>query len=83
MPEKACAICFILFMLIILGMREDQIGIRTYIYGNSQEGLCPLRAGGIHGGGRGQSTSVVPGRPQGLVTQSANEGQMFYSILQL
>ena len=47
MPKKACAICFILFVLIILGMREDQIGIRTYIYGNSQEGLCSLRAGGI------------------------------------
>jgi hypothetical protein len=31
MPKKASAICFILLILIILG-REDQTGIRTYIY---------------------------------------------------
>lgn len=83
MPKKACAICFVVLMLIILGMREDQTGRRTYIYGNSQERLCSQGTGVYEGGGGSQNTHVVPGLPQCYITQSSNGAQLLYNILKI
>lgn len=86
--QRPWAICFILLMVIILGM-GDQTRIRNiYIYilhtqGNSQEDCPPWGVEVCNCKARGQSTDGDPGLPQCYKTQSSNGEQLFYSILKI